>query len=107
MTNTVKTALLLGVLSAILMIIGQAIGGGQGLVFGFFLEVATNVASYWFSDGLVLAMYGAQELGPGHRLYETVARLAARAGLPQPRVYVLPQPSPNAFATGRNPEHAA
>jgi len=107
MTNTVKTALLLGVLSAILMIIGQAIGGGQGLVFGFFLAVAMNFASYWFSDRIVLSMYGAQEVGPGHRLYETVSRLAARAGLPQPRVYVIPQPSPNAFATGRNPEHAA
>jgi len=107
MTNTVKTAVLLGVLSAILMIIGQAIGGGQGLVFGFFLAVAMNFASYWFSDRIVLSMYGAQEVGPGHRLYETVSRLAARAGLPQPRVYVIPQPSPNAFATGRNPEHAA
>jgi len=107
MTNTVKTALLLGVLSAILMIIGQAIGGGQGLVFGFFLAVAMNFASYWFSDRIVLSMYGAQEVGPGHRLYETVSRLAVRAGLPQPRVYVIPQPSPNAFATGRNPEHAA
>jgi len=107
MPNTVKTALLLGVLSVLLMFIGEAIGGGQGLIFGFFFAVATNFASYWFSDRIVLAMYGAQEVGPGHRLYETVSRLAARTGLPQPRVYVIPEPSPNAFATGRNPEHAA
>ena len=66
-----------------------------------------NFVSYWFSDKIVLSMYGAQEVGAGHRLYETVERLATRAGLPMPRVYVIPQMSPNAFATGRNPEHAA
>jgi len=66
-----------------------------------------NFGSYWFSDKIVLRMYGAQEVGPGHRLYDIVGRLAQRAGLPQPRCYVIPDPSPNAFATGRNPEHAA
>ena len=107
MNNAVKTALLLGVLSALLLFLGEALGGAQGLLVGFVFAVATNVASYWFSDRMVLAMYGAREVGPGHRLYETVARLARRSGLPQPRVYVIPQPSPNAFATGRNPQHAA
>jgi heat shock protein HtpX len=107
MSNIVKTALLLGVLSALLMMLGEAVAGGPGLLFGFFFAVATNFVSYWFSDKIVLSMYSAQEVGPGHRLYETVARLALRSGLPQPRVYVIPQPSPNAFATGRDPEHAA
>ena len=66
-----------------------------------------NFGSYWFSDKIVLRMYRAQEVGPGHRLYDLVARLAQRAGLPQPKVYIIPDPSPNAFATGRNPQHAA
>jgi heat shock protein HtpX len=107
MSNTIKTALLLGVLSALLLFIGEALGGAQGMIIGFFFAVATNFASYWWSDKIVLRMYGAQEVGPGHRLYELVARLAQRAGLPQPRVYIIPEASPNAFATGRNPEHAA
>jgi heat shock protein HtpX len=67
----------------------------------------TNFASYWFSDKIVLAMYGAQQVGPDNRLYRIVERLAGRASLPMPKVYIIPQPSPNAFATGRNPEHAA
>jgi heat shock protein HtpX len=107
MTNTIKTALLLGVLSAVLMGLGELLGGGQGLVFGFFLAAAMNFGSYWFSDKIVLSMYNAQEVGPGTRLYEIVGRLAQRAGLPQPRCYIIPDRSPNAFATGRNPDHAA
>jgi heat shock protein HtpX len=107
MNNTVKTALLLGTMSALLLLIGEALGGAGGMLIGFFFAVATNFASYWFSDKIVLRMYTAQEVGPGHRLSEIVDRLAKRAGLPQPRCYVIPDPSPNAFATGRNPEHAA
>ena len=107
MSNTVKTALLLGVLSALLLFIGEKLGGTQGMAIGFLFAAATNFGSYWFSDKIVLRMYRAQEVGPGHRLYDTVARLAQRAGLPQPRVYVIPDASPNAFATGRNPQHAA
>jgi len=107
MSNTIKTAFLLGLMSAVLMGIGGAIGGGQGLVAGFFFAVVMNFGSYWFSDKIVLRMYGAQEVGPDHRLYQTVGRLAQRAGLPMPRCYVIPEASPNAFATGRNPEHAA
>ena len=107
MSNTIKTALLLGVLSALLLLIGEALGGAQGLVIGFLFAVVTNFASYWFSDKIVLRMYRATEVGPDHRLFQTVQRLAARAGLPQPRCYVIPDPSPNAFATGRNPQHAA
>jgi heat shock protein HtpX len=107
MSNGVKTAFLLGILSALLLWIGETLGGAQGLVVGFFFAVATNFASYWFSDKMVLAMYRAKEVGPDHRLYRLVAELAARAGLPQPRVYIIPQASPNAFATGRGPRHAA
>src|SRR3954470_9935498 len=107
MTNTIKTAMLLGLMSALLMGIGQMLGGGQGLIAGFFFAVVMNFGSYWFSDKVVLRMYNAQEVGPGHRLHSTVARLAQRAGLPMPRCYVIPELSPNAFATGRNPQHAA
>ena len=107
MSNTVKTAFLLAVLSAVLIYIGGALGGEQGIIIGFLFAVVTNFASYWFSDKIVLRMYNAAEVGPGHRLYDTVARLAQRAGLPQPRCYVIPDASPNAFATGRNPEHSA
>jgi len=107
MSNTIKTALLLGTLSALLLFFGEALGGASGMVVGFLFAVAANFASYWFSDKIVLRMYGAQEVGPGNRLYETVRRLAERAGLPMPRCYIIPELSPNAFATGRNPQHAA
>jgi heat shock protein HtpX len=107
MSNVVKTTLLLGLMSGLFLFIGGVFGGGQGMVVGFLFAVATNFVSYWFSDTIVLRMYGAQEVGPGHRLYEIVGRLAARANLPQPRCYVIPQDSPNAFATGRDPDHAA
>jgi len=107
MSNGLKTAVLLGVLSALLLFIGEALGGAQGLVLAFFFAVVTNFVSYWYSDKIVLRMYGAQEVGPDHRLSRIVGRLVERAGLPQPRCYVIPQASPNAFATGRNPSHAA
>jgi heat shock protein HtpX len=107
MSNTVKTTILLALLSALLMWIGEALGGAQGLLLGFGFAAATNFVSYWFSDKIVLSMYRATEVGPDHRLYRIVAGLAQQAGLPQPRVYTIPQASPNAFATGRSPHHAA
>src|SRR6185295_9635636 len=107
MSNVVKTAFLLGALSALFLFLGEALGGAQGLMLGFAFAVVSNFVSYWFSDKIVLAMYRAKEVGPDHRLYRTVAILAERAGLPMPRVYLIPDPSPNAFATGRNPQHAA
>jgi heat shock protein HtpX len=107
MANTVKTGLLLGAMSALLLLLGEVLGGAQGLMLGFLFAAGTNFASYWYSDKIVLRLYQAQEVGPDHRLHQVVARLAGRAGLPMPRVYVIPQPSPNAFATGRNPHHAA
>jgi heat shock protein HtpX len=107
MGNGLKTALLLGLLSGVLLALGQVIGGSNGLVLAFVLAAIMNLVSYWFSDKIVLRMYRAQEVGPGHRLYGIVERLTRQAMLPMPKVYVIPDPSPNAFATGRNPEHAA
>ena len=107
MSNTLKTAMLLGVLSALLLLIGEALGGAQGLVLGFMFAALTNFASYWFSDKIVLRMYGAREAEPDSRLVRIVTQLAQKAGLPQPRCYIIPEQSPNAFATGRNAEHAA
>jgi heat shock protein HtpX len=107
MSNVFKTALLLGALSGLLLLIGEALGGSQGLAMGFLFALVMNFGSYWFSDKIVLKMYRAREVGPAHPLYAMVNRLAQRAQLPQPRVYVIPEASPNAFATGRNPKHAA
>ena len=107
MPNGLKTAVLLGALSGLLLLIGQALGGSQGLMIGLFMAAVMNFGSYWFSDKMVLAMYHAKEVGAGHPLYRITANLAQRGGLPMPRVYVIPQDSPNAFATGRNPDHAA
>ena len=102
-----KTALLLGLLSGLLLMIGDLAGGANGLMIAFVLAAIMNFVSYWFSDKMVLRMYHAQEVGPGHPLYQITERLARQAGLPVPKVYVIPDSSPNAFATGRNPEHAA
>jgi heat shock protein HtpX len=107
MANGLKTALLLGALSGLLLLIGDYLGGTQGLVLAFVLAAVMNLGSYWFSDKIVLRMYRAQEVGPTHPLYQMTERLVRRANLPMPKVYIIPDSSPNAFATGRNPEHAA
>jgi heat shock protein HtpX len=107
MANGLKTALLLGALSGLLLLLGEMLGGAQGLMFGFIMAAVMNFGSYWFSDKIVLAMYGAKQVDAGHPLYRMTANLAQRGGLPMPKVYVIPQDSPNAFATGRNPDHAA
>jgi heat shock protein HtpX len=107
MGNTVRTAVLLAALSALLLVIGELLGGAGGLVIAFVLAVVMNFGSYWFSDRIVLRMYRAQEVGPEHPLHQIVGRLARNAGLPMPKVYVIPSASPNAFATGRSPNHAA
>ncbi len=90
-------------------LVGNAIAGTQGLVIAFVAAVVMNFASYWFSDKIVLKMYKAQEVGPQEapELYDMVDKLRQRAGLPMPAVYVIPSNQPNAFATGRNPEHSA
>src|SRR4051812_1195386 len=107
MNNSLKTVLLLGLLSGLLLALGEFFGGAQGLVTAFLFAGVMNFVSYWWSDKIVLKMYRAQEVGPEHRLSVIVRRLATQAGLPMPKVYVIPDPSPNAFATGRNPQHAA
>jgi len=107
MSSGLKTALLLGALSGFLLAIGGALGGQSGLVMALVMAVGVNGFSYWFSDKMVLRMYRAQPVGEDHMLYRTVARLAQRANLPMPKVYIIPDPSPNAFATGRDPNHAA
>jgi len=107
MTNGVKTVLLLGALSGLLLVIGDVVAGPNGLMFGLIAAAVMNLGSYWFSDKIVLRMYRAQQVGPDHALYRMTERLARQGGLPMPKVYIIPDPSPNAFATGRNPEHAA
>ncbi len=108
MSSQIKTGLLLGLLTAIVLLIGQAIGGRSGLMLAFLFAIVMNVGSYWFSDKIVLAMYRARELAPedAPMLHAMVDELAAEARIPKPRLYVVPQESPNAFATGRNPENA-
>jgi heat shock protein HtpX len=109
MSHIFRTALLLAVLTAMLVLIGGAIGGEQGMLVAFVLALAMNFFSYWFSDRIVLRMYRAQPIDEAQapRLYTVVRRLATRAGIPMPRVYLIPSETPNAFATGRNPQHAA
>ncbi len=107
MANGVKTVVLLGALSGLLLMIGELAGGSNGLLVAFGFAVVMNFGSYWFSDKIVLRMYRAQEVGPEHPLHQLTRRLAQRADLPMPKVYIIPDASPNAFATGRNPSHAA
>jgi heat shock protein HtpX len=108
MSNVLKTAVLLAVLTAMLVVLGGAIGGRQGMMVAFVIALVMNFASYWFSDKIVLSMYRAQPVDERQApaLYAMVRRLATRAGVPMPRVYIIPTDTPNAFATGRNPEHA-
>src|SRR6185436_8994651 len=107
--NTIKTAFFLGLLSALIIVVGGAAGGRQGMLIALVLAAGMNFFSYWFSDKLVLAMHGAQPVSreQAPQLYEILERLTGRNGMPMPRVYVLPEEAPNAFATGRNPSHAA
>lgn len=107
--NTFKTALLFIALTAILLIAGFLIGGRSGVTIAFIMALVFNLGSYWFSDKIVLKMYRAREIreGDNPRLYGIVRSASQMAGLPMPRVYITPSQTPNAFATGRNPEHAA
>ena len=107
--NSIKTFLLLGLLTALILWVGNIVGGRAGVVIALILAVAMNGYSYWYSDKMVLYSTGAQEVLPEHapEIYGLVAGLARRAGLPVPRVYIVPEGAPNAFATGRDPEHAA
>jgi heat shock protein HtpX len=107
--NRIKTVLLLTALTVLLLIIGGLLGGRGGMLIALGLAAVMNFGAYWFSDKIVLAMYRAQPLDvhSDHRLVRIVRNLTTRAGLPMPRVYIIPKLTPNAFATGRNPQHAA
>src|ERR1700761_4449264 len=109
MGNTFKTALLLTALTLFLLFMGQVFGGERGLVLAFGLAIVMNFASYFFSDKIALAMYRAQPVSREQlpRAYEVVERLTQKMGIPMPKMYVIPSESPNAFATGRNPQHAS
>ncbi len=104
--NTLKTGLLMIALTMLLMLIGSFFGEG-GIIIAFMMAVIMNLGSYWFSDKVVLTMYKAQEVDSSSELYRIVQAQAQKTGLPMPRVYKIPTDSPNAFATGRNPKHAA
>lgn len=108
MANTFKTTVLLALLTVFLVGLGSILGGRGGMTLAFGLAIVMNLGSYWFSDRIVLAMYKAKELGPAEHpeLHRAVHRIAAAGGLPMPRLYVVPQPGLNAFATGRDPQHA-
>ncbi|MHB8417496.1 MAG: zinc metalloprotease HtpX [Myxococcales bacterium] len=107
--NGVKTTMLLALLTALLLWLGQAIGGTQGIAVALAVALVMNFVSYWWSDRIALKVHHAQPLPPEQApwLYEMVGRLAARAGIPAPPIYVIPTLTPNAFATGRGPRHAA
>ncbi|NLM92797.1 MAG: zinc metalloprotease HtpX [Bacteroidales bacterium] len=109
MKSQFKTFLLLSVLSALLIIAGRLLGGPQGAVIAFIIAMVMNGVSYWFSDKIVLSRYRAKEVKPGQneRLYTIVERLVKEAHMPMPKVYIVPDNTPNAFATGRSPKHAA
>jgi len=108
MGNTIKTALLLGALTGLLMLIGGLIGGRGGVFIAFTFAMVLNFGSYWFSDKIVLKMYSAQEVSESSapELYQMVRNLALKASLPMPRLFIIPEETPNAFATGRNEKHA-
>jgi heat shock protein HtpX len=109
MLNRVKTLVFLAVLTALFLWLGQALGGKTGVAIAFLFAAVMNIGAYWFSDRIVLRMYNARQIGPSEapELYRVIRDLATRAGLPMPKVYVIPESAPNAFATGRNPEHSS
>ncbi len=106
--NAVKTTLLMTVLTILLVFVGNLIGGNNGMIFFFIFALIMNFGSYWFSDKIVLAMYGAKEITRDQQptIFEIVQDLTTRAGLPMPRIYMIDSDQPNAFATGRDPQHA-
>src|SRR3990172_9975252 len=105
--NGLKTAILLGLMTAIILVIGDVVGGRQGIIVAFVIAGIMNLISYWFSDKIVLAMYRAQPVtrDQAPELYDLLHDLTMRARMPMPRLYIIPTESPNAFATGRDPEH--
>jgi heat shock protein HtpX len=109
MANTMKTTLFLALLTGLFVAVGGLLGGQSGMVMAFGLALVMNFVSYWFSDKIVLKMYGAKPLSESDApvVHRIVRKLATHAGIPMPKLYLLPSSAPNAFATGRNPQHAA
>lgn len=109
MSNTIKTTLLLGLLTGLILAIGRVLGGGQGILIAFVFAAIMNFSAYWFSDKMVLRMYSAQPVDESQapELYRIVRNLVAKNQMPMPKVYIIATDAPNAFATGRNPENAA
>ena len=107
MTSQIKTLVLMAALSAVLIFMGGALGGQQGILIALVFALIMNVGSYWYSDKIVLSMYRAQELSPADApvVHQIVDELARNAGIPKPRLFIVPQEAPNAFATGRDPQH--
>jgi heat shock protein HtpX len=107
--NRIKSVMLLATLTALILWVGQALGGQSGLMLGLIFAAVMNFGAYWWSDQIILRMYGAQEVSPAQapELSSIVRELVQRANLPMPRLYIIPEQAPNAFATGRNPENAA
>jgi heat shock protein HtpX len=109
MMNGFKTVVLMTTMMVLFILVGSIVGGQNGMMIAFFFSLAMNFGSYWFSDKIVLSMYHAKEVTREEfpQLYDSVEKLSMKAGLPMPKVYVMDNPTPNAFATGRNPEHSA
>lgn len=107
MSNNIRTFFLMTALTVLFVWVGGAVGGKQGAIIAFLAAAAMNFFAYWFSDKMVLKQYRAQQAEPGSRLYRIVESLIQKANLPMPKVYIIPEQTPNAFATGRNPQHAA
>ena len=109
MTSQFKTMFLLALLSGLIIVLGGAVGGRGGIMIALAFALVMNIGSYWYSDKIVLSMYRARELSPQEApmLHQMVEELAGNAGVPKPRVYLVPQEAPNAFATGRNPQNSA
>ena len=107
--NWFKTGMLMAAIMALFGVVGGMLGGGQGMLFALLIGAGTNLWAYWFSDSMVLRMYNAQEVDAASapQVYGLVQELVRNAGMPMPKVYVIDEPQPNAFATGRNPDHAA
>ncbi len=108
MTSSIKTAVLFAALTALFIIIGGLVGGKAGMMIALIFAIVTNFISYWYSDSIVLRIYNAKELSRSDapQVHSIVEELAKNAGIPKPKIYIVPDPSPNAFATGRNPENA-
>src|SRR6267142_1543729 len=107
--NMLRTTFLMALLTVLFVYVGRILGGEQGMIFAFGLAVVMNLFTYWFSDKIIMTMYGGQQVGEAEapELHSIVRNLATAARIPMPKIYIIPSDAPNAFATGRNPHHAS